>query len=201
MTTQWQLDGTYFEACTCKGACPCLFAREPTEGTCDAVVGWHVDRGHYGDVELDGLNTAMALHAPGNMAAGDWTVVLYLDDDATDAQRDALERIFRGEAGGHPAMIASLFREVRAVESVPIRYEAADRRLGMRVGEAADASLEAIEGQGGGEARISGHPVAISPGHDLVAAASDTVYHRGHGLDWDAGGRVAAYAQFHYEAA
>ncbi|WP_435103530.1 DUF1326 domain-containing protein [Arhodomonas sp. AD133] len=201
MSTQWQLSGTYFEACTCTGACPCLYGEAPTEGTCDALVAWHVERGHHGSVELDGMNLAMALHAPGNMTAGGWKVAVYVDDAASEAQRDALVEIFSGAAGGHPGTLASFVGETLGVESVPMHYDASGRRRSLKVGDLAAASLEAIEGQGGGEVRISGHPVAVSPGYDVTVAKSDSVSHRGYGLDWEFGGRVAYYAPFRYEAA
>ena len=42
------------------------------------------------------------VHTPGNMAAKDWTAVLYLDERADPTQREALTAIFSGQAGGHP---------------------------------------------------------------------------------------------------
>lgn len=201
MTTDWQLDGTYFEACTCTGACPCLFGGDPTEKTCDALVAWHIQRGHFEDTRLDGLSLAMALHAPGNMTAGGWKVVVYVDDTADARQKDALVRIFGGQAGGHPAALAAFVGEVMAVESVPLAFTEDGRRLGVRIGDRGDARIEAIEGQGGGEARISGHPVAVSPGNDLVVANSQRVSHRGHGIELDVSHRVAYYAPFQYAAA
>ena len=87
MATAWTLSGTYAEACTCAAACPCIMLSDPTEGTCTAVVGWHIDSGRYGDVVLDGLNVAVGVYTPGNMAAKDWSAVLYLDERGTEAQR------------------------------------------------------------------------------------------------------------------
>jgi hypothetical protein len=69
--TAWNLSGTYAEACTCAAACPCIMLSDPTEGTCTAIVGWHIDKGRFGDVALDGLNVAVGVHTPGNMAAKD----------------------------------------------------------------------------------------------------------------------------------
>lgn len=197
----WQLQGTYFEACTCKGACPCLYGGNPTEQTCDALVAWHVNGGSFEDVCLDGLSLAMALHAPGNMTEGNWKVMVYVDDRASDTQRDALVQIFGGQAGGHPEVLSSFVGEVLGVEALPMIYEANGRRRHLRVGDIAEASIEAIEGQGGGEVRITGHPVAIAPGQDLVVAKSSRVSHQGYGLSWEFSDRVAYYSPFSYEAA
>ncbi len=201
MSEQWRIEGTYFEACTCKGACPCLYGGDPTERTCDALVGWHVEQGRFESLQLDGLNMAMALHTPGNMIEGGWKVMVYVDDRASDAQRDALAQIFTGQAGGHPATLASFVGEVLGVTSLPMTYAANGRRRTLRVGDVAEASLEAIEGQGGAEVRIVGHPVAVAPGYELVVAKSSRVSHKGHGLDWEFSDRVAYYSPFSYEGA
>jgi hypothetical protein len=46
----WQLKGTYFEACNCNVACPCVFLSAPSEGECRVLVAWHVDQGKDGEV-------------------------------------------------------------------------------------------------------------------------------------------------------
>lgn len=200
MTPNWQIDGTYFEACTCRGACPCLYAGDPTEGTCDALVAWRIERGQYGDVPLDGLSLAMALHTPGNMTEGNWKVVVYVDANASEQQKDALVQIYGGQAGGHPAMLASFVGEVLAVESVPVEFSEQGRKLGVRIGDRGAARIEAIEGQGGEPVHISGHPVAVAPGNDLVVATSEAVSHHGYGIELDVNHRVAYYSPFQYQA-
>ncbi|MGQ0333754.1 DUF1326 domain-containing protein [Halomonas elongata] len=201
MTQQWQVEGTFFEACSCKGACPCLFAGDPTEGTCDALVAWHIERGGMGEISLDGLNLAMALHAPGNMTAGDWQVVVYIDDSASQQQHDALVEIFGGSAGGHPATLADFVGEILGVESTPMRYDIEGRHHRLEVGEIAEASLTAIEGQNGEDVTISGHPVAVAPGNTGTVARSEHIAHSGYGLDWRFEGRTAFYSPFQYQAA
>ena len=103
----WHLDGTYFEACNCDVACPCIFLSAPTEGECTVLVAWHIDRGRDGEVSLDGLNAAMAVHAPGHMMQTKWRAALYLDERASEPQQQSLTKIFGGQAGGHPAVLAS----------------------------------------------------------------------------------------------
>lgn len=198
MTTQWRVEGTYFEACTCKGACPCLYGGDPTEGTCDALVAWHIDRGNMDALSLDGLNLAMALHTPGNMTAGDWQVAVYIDDRASQQQHDALVAIFGGSAGGHPATLADFVGDIRGVESVPMRYDIDGRHHRLEVGDKASASLSAIAGQNGEEVTLHGHPVAVAPGNPGTVALSEHVSHRGYGLDWSFSGRTAFYSPFQY---
>ena len=113
----WQLEGTYFEACSCALACPCVMLSAPTEGECRALIAWHVERGRDGEVDLAGLNVAIAVHSPGHMMETKWQAALYLDERASAAQKDALTRIFAGQAGGHPAVLASFVGEVLGVAS------------------------------------------------------------------------------------
>jgi len=49
----------------------------PTEGDCTAVVGWHIDKGNLGAVDLTGLNVAMAVYTPGAMHLTKWRAALY----------------------------------------------------------------------------------------------------------------------------
>jgi hypothetical protein len=49
----------------------------------------------------------------------------FIDERADERQREALQMIFGGRAGGFPAEFAKLFAEVRGTEFVPIRFEVA----------------------------------------------------------------------------
>ena len=101
MSKKWSLTGSYFEACNCKVACPCIFLSPPTEGDCTALVGWHIDKGSFDDVKLDGLNVALAVYSPGTMVETKWKAALYFDDKASEEQKNRLMQIFTGQAGGH----------------------------------------------------------------------------------------------------
>jgi len=96
---QWHLSGDYFENCNCTVVCPCLVSKaaaRPTEGVCDVPLIFHIDSGRYGNVALDGLNVALAIHTPGPMADGNWSVAAYIDERADDEQTEALSAIFTG---------------------------------------------------------------------------------------------------------
>src|SRR5205085_1324025 len=77
---KWQLTGDYFENCNCDVVCPCLVSpnppltAQPTQGACDVAIAFHIDRGTYDGVPLDGLNLAVVGHTPGPMANGNWTL-------------------------------------------------------------------------------------------------------------------------------
>jgi hypothetical protein len=107
MAPKWQLVGTYFETCNCDVVCPWVFLSAPTTGECTVLVGWHIERGSFDHVPLDGLNVTLAVHAPGRMAQVKWKAALYVDATANEAQQQALTQIFTGQAGGHPARLVS----------------------------------------------------------------------------------------------
>jgi hypothetical protein len=198
--TQWNLTGTYFEACNCEAACPCVFTSAPTEGECTALVAWHIDKGQFGDVKLDGLNVALAVHAPGNMVQSKWKVAAYFDDKATAAQNDALHAIFGGKAGGHPAMLASFIGEIVGAKNVPMRYQANGKQASLSIPGVAEAEIEALEGQGGEPITIEGHPLCIAPGKPATVARSKNFKFSDYGMDWKLSGRNGFLSPFVYSA-
>ena len=105
MAENWNLNGTYFEACNCDVACPCILLGPPTTGECTVLVAWHIDEGRYGDTDLTGLNVVLAAHSPGHMMETKWDVAMYIDEKADEAQQGAIGQVF----GRHkPADILSL---------------------------------------------------------------------------------------------
>ncbi|MFI5509661.1 DUF1326 domain-containing protein [Mycobacterium sp. NPDC051804] len=130
ITTDWHLQGDWFDVCSCKLPCPCSFAQEPTHGDCLFTLVWHVGGGHFGGVDLSGLNVVSLGEFTGNMWVGDpnakMRLMFYIDERTDDAQREALKRIFTGEVGGWPAKFASLIEELRGIEYAPITFDAAD---------------------------------------------------------------------------
>lgn len=198
MTTQWKMNGDYLESCTCREACPCLYAKDPTEGDCTALVGWHIDKGHYGEVQLDDLNVAISLYSPAAMHLGNWSVVLYLDERASDQQQEALGIIFGGQAGGHPEVLASLIGEVKAVEPLPLEFVREPGRRHLKLGDHAGADAFALQGQDDREVTVHNHPFAVAPGEELVLAETSSLRHQSHGINLDVSGRTASYSPFAY---
>ena len=194
----WELSGSYFESCNCEAACPCVFLGPPTTGECTAIVGWHIDDGDYEGLSLDGLNVALAVHAPGHMAETQWRAALYLDDRASEAQHAALAGIFSGSAGGHPAVLGAHIGEVLGVASAPMTFEADRSSRALRVGEVVDVRINAMAGQGERQVTIANHPLAVSPGHELVAARSDHFRFTDHGYEWELSDRNGFFSPFTY---
>lgn len=200
MSEKWSLTGTYFEACSCDVACPCVFLSPPTTGECTLLVGWHIDKGSYGNVTLDGLNVALAVHSPGHMATTKWKAALYFDDKASEAQKNALMQIFTGQAGGHPAALVSFVGEVLGAKSVGIDYHASGKRRSLKIADVAEAEVEAISGAGGADVTVTGHPLAVAPGYAATAAKSKKLSYHDYGLQWEVSEKNGFFSPFAYQA-
>jgi hypothetical protein len=188
--TQWNLNGTYFETCNCEAACPCVFTSPPTEGECTVLVAWHIDKGQYGDVKLDGLNVALAVHAPGHMMQTKWKAAAYFDDKANAAQNDALHAIFGGKAGGHPAMLASFIGEIVGAKNVPMKYKANGKQASLTIPGIAEAEIEVLDN----------HPLCIAPGTPATVGRSKHFTFSDFGMDWKLSGRNGFLSNFAYSA-
>jgi hypothetical protein len=125
---EWKASGDFFDVCSCNIPCPCTFAQTPTYGDCEAVLAYHIKNGYYGETSLDGLNVLALSYFKGNIWAGETKVSIasYVDERANQQQREALQMIFTGKAGGFMAEFAKLIGDVRGMNFVPIKFEVAD---------------------------------------------------------------------------
>jgi hypothetical protein len=125
----WKVSGDFFDVCKCNMPCPCVFAQAPTYGDCDGIMAWHIRKGQYGETSLDGLNLLGLDSFTGNIWAGGntkMTAALFFDEKANEQQREALQMIFSGKAGGFMAEVAKLIGELRGQDFAPIKFEVAD---------------------------------------------------------------------------
>ena len=196
--TTWNIKGTYVEACDCEAVCPCIFFSPPTNGTCTVMIGWHIDQGLFGDTSLDGLNAALLAHSPGHMKDGNWKVALYVDERADEAQSQALMGIFSGQAGGHIANLGPLIGEVLGARPAAISISASDGNFLLSVDGLGSAEAQMIEGQGGGAATVSGHPLAVSPGETAIVGRTSKLEIDDYGYKLDVSEKTAMSAPFSY---
>jgi hypothetical protein len=99
MAERWHMEGAWLKNCNCDPGCPCDFNQHPTHDNCEGMVGMRIDKGHYGDVTLDGLKWAVAVWWPGRMDEGNGHAQPYVDESADEQQREALLTIMSGQAG------------------------------------------------------------------------------------------------------
>ena len=93
----WEIHGSEFGNCSCSYGCPCQFNALPTHGYCRAVGFFRIDRGHFGDVSLDGLKCGLAAKWPGAVHQGRGVMQPFIDEAADEAQRKALFSIMTGK--------------------------------------------------------------------------------------------------------
>src|SRR5947208_17035317 len=96
---EWQLRGTYLEACNCDAICPCrrIGGRQggrSTHGICLGALSWRITSGQADDVELADLAIVLASRYSDDERGSPWSYRLYLDERAAGPQRDALAAIF-----------------------------------------------------------------------------------------------------------
>jgi hypothetical protein len=125
---KWSLLGDWFDVCKCNIPCPCTFAQTPSYGDCDGVLVYHIKKGQYGEISLDELNVLVLSYFKGNIWSGNTKadIAVFFDEKANKEQRNALNMIFTGKAGGFMAEFAKLIGEVRGIEFALINFEVAD---------------------------------------------------------------------------
>jgi hypothetical protein len=200
MPESWKISGHYFEACSCEVACPCVFLSPPTNGECTVLLAWHIDQGRFGQIDLDGLNAALAAHSPGHMMAGKWKVALYVDERANQSQQDALTQIFSGQAGGHLAGLAPLIGEVLGIKKTQIDYRSEGKLRSLRLGDVGEMEIEGLPGQEGGDVTISGHPFTAVPGFPAVVAKSKQMRFSDYGVKCEVSNKNGFFSPFAYQS-
>ncbi len=198
--SDWNIKGTYVEACNCETVCPCIFFSPPTEGDCTVMLGWHIDQGEFDGTSLNGLNAALLAYSPGNMKDGNWKVALYVDERANEVQNEALMGIFSGQVGGHIANLAPLIGEVLGARSAAIKLDTSAGNFSFSVDGLGSAEALAVEGQGGGAVTVAGHPLAISPGETATVARTSKIELDDHGFTLNMSDKAALSAPFSYSS-
>jgi hypothetical protein len=208
MTTQadtkktYVLDGTLLEACSCGGPCPCWVGDDPDGGRCDSVNAYHIDRGQVGGVDVSNLSFVQVNQIPGNVLAGNWRAVFYIDDKATPEQQEAVLNVFGGKLGGPLADVAGLVSERVAVHYVPIEHRVEGGKGTLRVGQVVDAEMAPYTDANGRSTTIHDTVFSTIPGSPayLAKASRHRVNIPEHGMIWEFSGRNAIQGDFHFEA-
>lgn len=163
----WNLRGSYAETCSCELMCPCnlTFDHGATYDWCRACLAFGVRDGQIGGTDVGGRTVVTVIDTPKVMTDGNWRLGMFVDDQATDEQFDALVQVFAGQLGGPMAMLAPLVAEVVGVQRAAIEVRHDGLRHSVRVGDAIDFEIEDIVPFGsetGEPVRFAGmfHPVA-----------------------------------------
>ena len=148
---RWELEGSYFENCSCTWVCPCTvtsLVMPATEDRCRFLLAYHIDRGQVGGLDVSGLSAAILGDTPKQMADGNWNVGLILDERASDEQADALVAIFSGRDGGPMAALAPLIGNVLGIERAPIDFRSENGHHSARIGSDIEIAVEDFTPEG-----------------------------------------------------
>jgi hypothetical protein len=182
----YQLEGSLLEVCSCDVLCPCWIGEDPDQGTCDAVVAYHLDKGTIDGVDVGGLSLVGVAHIPGNILEGNWREVLFLDEEASDEQADAILSAFTGKLGGPLADLAGLVSEVVAVERAPIKHDIVDGAGTLTIGDKVQATMHPYTGPDGSTTTLNNSVFSTVPGSPAYVAVADTqkIDIPEHGYQW-----------------
>jgi hypothetical protein len=198
----YHLEGRLLEVCDCRVLCPCWIGEDPDNGTCDSVLAYRFDAGSIDGVDVTGRTIALVSHIPGNVLEGNFRVAVYLDDDASDAQQQALMDVYTGKLGGPVAELAKLVGEVVSVERTAITFDVQGGRGTLRVGEVSFAELEPYKGADGSTTTLSNTIFSTVPGAPVFVgkALRYRSKHAALGHDLDITGHNALQSTFVFDA-
>lgn len=92
----WSIEAVSFGNCNCDYGCPCQFELRPSQGHCRGFEVGRIERGHFGDVRLDGLCYGLVFGWPGAVYEGNGEMQAIIDERADERQREALASVLHG---------------------------------------------------------------------------------------------------------
>ncbi len=167
----YEIEGRLLEVCTCNVLCPCWVGEDPDYTTCDTTIAWGIEKGSIDGVRVDDIVFAVSAHIPKNiLTPKSWTAVVYIDDRTSEAQQDALIRLFTGQLGGAVADLAGLIGEVVAVERVPITFTVDGGKGRLLLGSQVTAEMDPFVGATGNPTTLAETVFSTIPGSPVYAA-------------------------------
>ena len=197
----WNLDGTYFETCSCDLMCPCNLSMDhgATYDYCRVTLVFNISNGEIEGTDVGGRKLAVIADSPKVMTEGGWRLGVLVDEGATDEQVEKLTGVFGGQKGGPMAGLAPLVGEMLGVERA--RFEVSEDGLkhSAKIGAVIDFEIEDIVPFGietGQPAKLSGvfHPV----GSELTAAEAKRSSINAFGIQYE--GKSGLSAPFSWAA-
>lgn len=150
MGVKWEVEGPEYANCNCDYGCPCQFNAIPTDGTCKAFGMMRVDKGHFGDIDLDGLHMGFLINFPNPIHEGNGTHQIILDDRADEDQRNAIATIVRGDETDELATHWYVYSKMSSTHMdpliAPIEFDIdiENRTARTKVGDLVDSNCEPI---------------------------------------------------------
>jgi hypothetical protein len=198
MSAKWRLEGQVLVACNCDWGCPCNFNARPSKGKCEGGWTWHITRGTYDDVVLDGLNLSVYVKWPGAIHEGNGEALLLVDERADAAQGSALRTLLDGKSGGPWEVLGWTWPVVHGPYEVAYDLALDGVRTKARCGEYVDIACAPIRNPVNG-AEV--HPGVMLP-EGIIMKQGDlgaTSHFRvNHTMGYDHSGQYMAVGRFEY---
>ncbi|MGH9086119.1 MAG: DUF1326 domain-containing protein [Acidimicrobiales bacterium] len=144
----WNLEGTFFENCSCDAICPCTWSnlahRATRDDYCRFALAFQVASGEVDGVDVSGRSFVMIGDTPPNMADGGWRLGVFVDDGADATQVGKLGEVLSGALGGPPAALGPLLGEFLGIEQAPITIDDDGHQHHITVGDAVDYTGERV---------------------------------------------------------
>ena len=166
----WQIEGRYFENCSCEVVCPCTasLALGADYDRCKVALAFHVDSGEVDGVDVSGLTIAAIGDTPKYMHEGNWRLGVLIDEAASDEQAEKLGAVFSGALGGPMAALGPLVGEQLGVERVPLEFSSENGHHKLVVGDRGEVEIDDVVPFGSD----SGKPAKLE---DVFHPASSTL--------------------------
>jgi hypothetical protein len=197
----YSFQGTLIEACSCNVLCPCWIGEDPDGGECYGIVAYHLDAGQVGGIDVSGRSVVLLAHIPGNVLAGNWEVVVLVDEHTTPEQREALVKAFSGQLGGPLADFAQLIGTLKGVESVPISHQVRGGVGTLSIPGIVEAEMEPYRSPAGDVTTLRDSIFSTIPGTPawVSKASRNRVSLPRYGMSWEYEGRNAIQAEWRME--
>lgn len=200
--TPWEIRADEFVSCNCAYGCPCQFNALPTHGNCQAVAGFQIRHGHFGDVKLDGLRAVAVLKWPKAIHEGNGECFAIVDERADEAQRKALLTIL---TGGETDPFATMFNVFASTmvkvhdpvfKPIEIEIDVEARTGNLKVADLVEARGEPIRNpMSGAEHRVR---IDIVGGFEYeIAEIGSTTFKTGGPIELDWKDSYAQFAHIH----
>lgn len=182
----WSIEGKAITVDNCVVGCPCIFGEQPTHGRCQYFAVMQIDKGNYGEINLDNTRFALggAFGRPkeeGSQQVYDF-VAYYVDANAKAEQKDALKKMLAGkefEAFGKPVEVQEHPIQVSGIEE----FGQVDKTYQGTVGDIALVKVTPVSGA------QAGKPIVVENSAEplfnwTALGKSSESYYKGANVDW-----------------
>jgi len=149
LASDWYIEGLWMKNCNCDPGCPCDFNQQPTQGSCQGMVGMHITKGNFEDTDLAGVTFGGIVRWPGALHEGNGEVQPIVDERASEDQRNAIFQILSGQHGdSFMEVVAFICPTIHEPVIAPIDFavDLNDRSAHFKVDGVVDAQIETLRG-------------------------------------------------------